>query len=48
MCSGIGLYAEEVFFGIVAADTLFFKVDDSNRRDYEAAGSVLKADHESA
>ena len=48
MCSGIGLYAEEVFFGIVAADTLFFKVDDCNRRDYEAAGSVLKADHESA
>ena len=39
MFGGAGLYAEDDFFGIVAADTLFFKVDDSNRPDYEAAGS---------
>ena len=39
MFGGVGLYAEEVFFGIVAADVLFFKVDDTNRREYEAAGS---------
>ena len=38
MFGGIGLYADDVFFGIVAADTLYFKTDDSNRRQYEAAG----------
>ena len=39
MFGGVGLYADEVFFGILAADVLFFKVDDTNRREYEAAGS---------
>ena len=39
MFGGIGLYANEAFFGILAADVLYLKVDDSNRRDYEAAGS---------
>ena len=39
MFGGVGLYANDVFFGIVAADTLYFKVDDTNRRDYEVAGS---------
>ena len=39
MFGGVGLYAEDVFFGILAADVLFFKVDDTNRRDYETAGS---------
>lgn len=39
MFGGIGLYADDLFFGIVAADILYFKVDDSNRADYEAAGS---------
>ena len=39
MFGGVGLYADEVFFGIVAADTLYFKVDDTNRRDYEIAAS---------
>lgn len=38
MFGGVGLYAGEVFFGILAADTLYLKVDDSNRRQYEAAG----------
>lgn len=38
MFGGIGLYAGDVFFGIVAADRLYFKVDDSNRAVYEAAG----------
>ena len=38
MFGGVGLYAEDIFFGIVAADTLYFKVDDSNRKPYEAAG----------
>ena len=38
MFGGIGLYADDVFFGILAADTLYLKVDDSNRGQYEAAG----------
>jgi DNA transformation protein len=40
MFGGVGLYAHDVFFGIVAADELFFKVDDTNRREYETAGSL--------
>ena len=40
MFGGVGLYADDVFFGIVAADELFFKVDDTNRREYETVGSV--------
>jgi DNA transformation protein len=39
MFGGVGLYSGERFFGIVAADELFFKVDDSNRAAYVAAGS---------
>jgi DNA transformation protein len=38
MFGGVGLYAGDVFFGIVARDTLYLKVDDSNRRQYEDAG----------
>jgi DNA transformation protein and related proteins len=39
MFGGVGLYSGESFFGIIAADELFFKVDDSNRTGYEIAGS---------
>ena len=39
MFGGVGLYSGERFFGVLAADELFFKVDDSNRGAYEAAGS---------
>jgi DNA transformation protein and related proteins len=39
MFGGLGLYSGGRFFGIVAADELFFKVDDGNRAAYEAAGS---------
>src|SRR5688572_32439091 len=39
MFGGVGLYSADAFFGIVAADELFFKVDDSNRAAYVAAGS---------
>jgi DNA transformation protein and related proteins len=35
MFGGVGLYRRGVFFGIVAADVLYFKVDDRNRPDYE-------------
>jgi len=40
MFGGVGLYAGEVFFGILAADTLYLKVDDSNRGRYETAGTT--------
>lgn len=39
MFGGVGLYSGEQFFGIVAFDRLWFKVDDSNRSDYVARGS---------
>ena len=38
MFGGVGLYADDVFFGLLAADMLFLKVDDTNRRQYESAG----------
>lgn len=38
MFGGLGLYLDDLFFGIVAADVLYLKVDDENRREYEAAG----------
>lgn len=34
----IGVYSGESFFAIIADDTLYFKVDDSNRPDYQARG----------
>jgi DNA transformation protein len=37
MFGGVGLYADDSFFGILASDILYFKVDDSNRKDYELA-----------
>ena len=39
MFGGVGLYADDVFFGILASDVLYFKVDGSTRQDYESAGS---------
>ena len=38
MFGGVGLYAGEVFFGIVAADVLYFKVDDSTRAAVRGCG----------
>lgn len=38
MFGGVGLYCRGVFFGILASDVLYLKVDDTNRRDYEHAG----------
>lgn len=38
MFGGVGLYHRGIFFGIVAGDVLYLKVDDSTRRDYELAG----------
>jgi DNA transformation protein len=38
MFGGVGLYHSERIFGLIFGDTLYFKVDDSNRPDYEARG----------
>ena len=38
MFGGAGLYLDGLFFAILANDTLYFKVDDVNRPDYEALG----------
>ena len=38
MFGGVGLYHRDVFFGILARDVLYLKVDDENRHDYERAG----------
>jgi DNA transformation protein len=38
MFGGVGVYADEMFFALLARDELYLKVDDSNRGDYAAAG----------
>jgi DNA transformation protein len=38
MFGGAGLYHDELFFGLIASDTLYFRVNDDNRPDYEALG----------
>jgi len=37
MFGGVGLYHHGVFFGIIARDTLYLKVGDATRGDYERA-----------
>lgn len=39
MFGGYGLFLDEVMFGLIAGDTLYFKVDDENRPAYVAAGT---------
>ncbi len=39
MFSGVGLYSDGVFFGLLYKDRLYFKTDDSTRPNYEARGS---------
>ena len=38
MFGAAGLYCAEVFFAIVSDDTLYLRVDDSNREDFTARG----------
>ncbi len=38
MFGGVGLYQDQRFFAIIMGDTLYFKVNDANRGDYEARG----------
>ena len=37
MFGGFGLYRADVFFGIIANDRLYLKVDEQNRGDYTRA-----------
>lgn len=37
MFGGVGIYFEGLFCALIAEDVLYFKVDDTNRLDYEAA-----------
>lgn len=38
MFGGAGIYYDGFIFGLLADDVLYFKVDDSNRLDYEQNG----------
>jgi len=38
MFGGIGVYAGDLFFALIDNDTLYLKVDDTNRSDFEARG----------
>lgn len=38
MFGGVGIYAGSLFFALVDDDVLYFKVDASNRPDFEARG----------
>lgn len=35
---GAGVYFDDLMFGLIAGETLFFKVDDRNQPDFEAEG----------
>ncbi|HWW88977.1 MAG TPA: TfoX/Sxy family protein [Vicinamibacterales bacterium] len=39
MFGGVGLYAGDLFFALLACDVLYLKADDSTRRELEAAGA---------
>jgi len=39
MFGGYGLYLDGIMLGLIAYDTLYFKVDDGNRDDYIKAGT---------
>ena len=39
MFGGVGLFRDGLMFGLIAADTLYLKVDDETRGDYQAAGA---------
>jgi len=40
MFGGAGLYSDEFFFGLISDDTLYLRVDDSNRADYTVRGAA--------
>ena len=38
MFGGVGIYAQGLFFALIAADRLYFKVNDATRPDFERLG----------
>jgi DNA transformation protein and related proteins len=38
MFGGVGLYSGDVFFALIADDTVYFKTDESTRPEFEARG----------
>ena len=38
MFGGVGIYTEGLIFALIGEDKLYFKVDDSNRTDFEEKG----------
>ncbi len=38
MFGGVGIYAQGLFFALIADDRLYFKVDDTTRPDFERLG----------
>jgi DNA transformation protein len=38
MFGGVGIYADDLFFALIGGGTLFLKVDDHTRPDFEDAG----------
>lgn len=40
MFGGVGLYCDDLFFGIIARDELYLKVDEASRGAFETAGST--------
>ena len=40
MFGGVGLYCDTLFFGLIARDELYLKVDDQTRAFFESAGSA--------
>jgi DNA transformation protein len=40
MFGGVGIYARDLFFALIADDTLYFKVDESTRPEFEARGAA--------
>lgn len=38
MFGGAGIYLDGIFFALIANNVLYFKVDSSNKLDYETAG----------
>lgn len=39
MFGGYGIFHQGLMFALISDDTLYFKVDDTNRETYEKAGS---------
>lgn len=47
MFGGHGFYCDDLFFALVARDTLYLKGDDESQADFEAAGSQRFRDTQS-